>query len=121
MTDKIEFYPTVDIDKDSLSDLLEEWQFDYNWHRPHSSLGGKTSPEKVCELLPQTPLREDVESNYDAVKERFQERHYKTEMLFRKLNDVRNPGTAYLERPRESRCFSATSGSIAFIPKLMSG
>lgn len=28
MTDKIEFYPTVDIGKDNLSDLLEEWQFD---------------------------------------------------------------------------------------------
>jgi transposase InsO family protein len=38
MTDKIEFYPTVDIHNEKLADLLEEWQFDYNWHRPHSSI-----------------------------------------------------------------------------------
>lgn len=84
MTDKIEFYPTVDIHNENLADLLEEWQFDYNWHRPHSSLGGRTPLEKVC-LIPQTPLREEVEPRYDPVKERFQERDYKTEMLFRKL------------------------------------
>jgi transposase InsO family protein len=46
MTDKIEFYPTVDIDSENLADLAEEWQFDCNWHRPHSSLGGKTPLEK---------------------------------------------------------------------------
>ena len=85
MTDKIEFYPTVDIYSEKLVDLAEEWQFDYNWRRPHSSLGGKTPLEKACELILQTPLRDEVEARYDPVKEPFQERDYKTEMLFRKL------------------------------------
>lgn len=85
MTDKIEFYPTVDIHNEKLADLLEEWQFDSNWHRPHSSIGGKTPLEKACELIPQTPLREEVEAQYNPVKERFQERDYKTEMLLRRL------------------------------------
>ena len=56
MTDKVEFYPTVKIEDESLAVRLEEWQFDYNWHRPHSSLGGKTPLEKSCELSEQTPF-----------------------------------------------------------------
>lgn len=68
MTDKIEFYPTVKIDDPELADHLEEWQFDYNWHRPHSSLGGKTPLEKVCELLKQTPFWDEVIANYNPVK-----------------------------------------------------
>jgi transposase InsO family protein len=36
MTDKVEFYPTVNLADENLADQLEEWQFAYNWHRPHS-------------------------------------------------------------------------------------
>lgn len=55
-TDKVEFYPTVDLKDSELALRLEEWQFDYSWHRPHSSLGGKTPVELCCELTEQTPL-----------------------------------------------------------------
>ncbi len=64
---------------------LEEWQFAYNWHRSHSSLGGKTPIERCCELSEQTPLNEEAFTGYDADKELVQERNYKVEMQMRKL------------------------------------
>ncbi len=84
-TDKIEFYPTVELTDPELGLRLEEWQFAYNWHRPHSSLGGKTPMERCCELSEQTPLIEEAFANYDAGKELIQERNYKVEMQMRKL------------------------------------
>jgi hypothetical protein len=48
---------------------LEEWQFSYNWHRPHSSLGGKTPMERCCELSEHTALNEEAFANYDTDKE----------------------------------------------------
>ena len=50
-TDWVEFYSTVDVEDLLLPTLLEEWQFFYNWHRPHSALGGKTPMERCCELV----------------------------------------------------------------------
>lgn len=85
MTDKIEFYPTIDLADLELALRLEEWQFDYNWHRPHSSLGGKTPIEKCCELSAQTPFSDEIAGNYDITKEPIQERNYKIEMQFRKV------------------------------------
>lgn len=85
MTDKIEFYPTVDLADKNLAVRLEEWQFNYNWHRPHSSLGSKTPLEKFCELSDKTPIWDEVIGNYDSVKEQFQEQDYKVEMQSRKL------------------------------------
>ena len=41
-----EFYSTVSLDDPKLADKLEEWQFHYNWHRPH----GKSPIDVVCEL-----------------------------------------------------------------------
>jgi transposase InsO family protein len=84
-TDKIEFYTTVDLADSELALRLEEWQFSYNWHRPHSSLRGKTPMERYCELLEQTPLNEEACQDYDADKELVQERNYKIEMQLRKL------------------------------------
>ena len=76
--EKFEFYPTVNIDDEQLADLLEQWKFDYNWHRPHSSLGGKTPLEKVCELSSKTPLTEETQAKLQSpVKELIQERNYK--------------------------------------------
>lgn len=40
-TDLEEFYPTVDLNDPDLEDWQEEWQFYYNWQRPHGSLNGK--------------------------------------------------------------------------------
>lgn len=68
-----------------MADRLEEGQFDYNWHRPHSSLGGKTPLEKSCELTDKTPIWDEVIANYNSVKEQFQDRDYKVEMQSRKL------------------------------------
>ena len=84
-TDKIEFYPTVELTDPELGLRLEEWQFAYNWHRSHSSLGGKTPIERCCELSEQTPLNEEAFTGYDADKELVQERNYKVEMQMRKL------------------------------------
>jgi transposase InsO family protein len=84
-TDKIEFYTTVDLADSELVQRLEEWQFSYNWHRPHSSLKGKTPMERYCELIEQTPLNEEACQDYDADKEPVQERNYKIEMQLRKL------------------------------------
>ncbi len=85
MTDKVEFYPTIDINEKDLSDRVEQWQFDYNWHRPHSSLNNKTPLEKVYELSDKTPVQNAVTSAYNSLKERIQERHYQTDLLARKL------------------------------------
>lgn len=85
LTDKVEFYPTVDIKDKDLALRLEEWQFDYNWHRPHSSLGGKTPLEKSCELSKQTPFWDEVIAHYNPAKERIQERNYQVDLIVRKL------------------------------------
>jgi transposase InsO family protein len=84
-TDKIEFYPMVDLADSELPLRLEEWQFSYNWHRPHSSLKGKTPMERYCDLMEQTPLNADAFQDYDADKELVQERNYKVEMQMRTL------------------------------------
>ena len=75
-TDWVEFYSTVDLDDPSLPDCIEEWQFFYNWHRPHSALGGHTPMERCCELLEATPLQEEVEAQYDLKRERARVRDF---------------------------------------------
>ena len=52
-TDKLEFYATQDLDDPELPDRLSEWQFYYNWRRPHGALKGKTpmqEPPNLAEL-----------------------------------------------------------------------
>jgi hypothetical protein len=84
-TDLEEFYPTVDLNDPNLEDRLEEWQFYYNWQRPHGSLNGKTPMGKCCELIYETPLWDEVIDMYDISKEHIQDADYKTELLLRKL------------------------------------
>ena len=64
-TDLQEFWANRGLPKLDDSSDLECWQFDYNWRRPHGSLGGKTPAERVAELIDVTPLREDVADAYD--------------------------------------------------------
>ena len=71
-TDKIEFYAMQNLDDTELDDRLAEWQFHYNWRRPHGALGGKTPMEVACELLESTPLWDDVHALYHPAKERNQ-------------------------------------------------
>jgi transposase InsO family protein len=84
-TDLEEFYPTVDLNDPDLEDRLEEWQFFYNWQRPHGSLNGKTPMGRSCELIYETPLWDEVIDSYDKSKEHIQDADYKTELLLRKL------------------------------------
>jgi transposase InsO family protein len=84
-TDLEEFYPTVDLDDLELEDRLEEWQFYYNWHRPHGSLNGKTPVDRHSELAHKTPFWDEVIEMYDESKEHIQDADYRTELLLRKL------------------------------------
>ena len=85
-TDLDEFYSSVsDIKAPNLEEELGYWEFYYNWHRPHSSLGGKTPNEKFIELIHQTPLHKEVNENYDPKKERVIMQNYKAEIELKKL------------------------------------
>ena len=68
-TNKEESYATAKLDLDDLDATLAEWQHYYNWQRSHGSLKGKTPIEKVCELLDETPLSEEVWAHYDVTQE----------------------------------------------------
>lgn len=46
---------------EKLQDSLTEWQFYYNWHRPHGSLNGKT--EKVEAVIKDACL--ELEKRYE--------------------------------------------------------
>lgn len=84
-TDKIEFYRTIDLASVDLDMLLAEWQHYYNWKRPHSAHKGKTSMERYCELMEQTPLIEEVANCYQPEREHIQEQNYRLEMQLKKL------------------------------------
>ncbi|MCW2242538.1 transposase InsO family protein [Azospirillum canadense] len=71
-----EFWTTVDPRAPDLQERLAEWQHFWNWHRPHSALNGKTPIDRVCELSPKTPLRDEVEAAYDPTKERIRTANY---------------------------------------------
>lgn len=75
-TDLMEFYSLIDLDAPDLKEQLQQWQHDYNWHRPHGALGGKTPMDRVIELSSITPLWEDIEKLYDSSKERIREQNY---------------------------------------------
>ena len=62
-----------------------QWQFYYNWQRPHGSLKGKTPSQRDGELCEITPLTEEVQALYDLQKEHIQEPNYYLEMKLREL------------------------------------
>jgi len=70
-----------------LSDRLAEWQFYYNWQRPHGSLNGKTPMQVASELGRVTPLWEDIAESYGPRKERIQIQNYRVDLETRKLKD----------------------------------
>lgn len=75
-TDLQEFYRTVDLNDPDLKDKLAEWQFYYNYFRPHSSLNGKTPIEVASEHSAKAPFWDEVEKDYDPTKERIREQAY---------------------------------------------
>jgi transposase InsO family protein len=84
-TDVQEFYSTVNLDDPELETKLEEWQFHYNWHRPHGALNGKAPIDKLSELTAKTPIWDEGEHSYDLTKERIQEPNYWLDQQIRKL------------------------------------
>lgn len=63
------FWSTIDLAARDLHEQLDEWQHFYDWQRPHSALGGRTPIDRLCELLPNTPLGETVWNAYDPARE----------------------------------------------------
>ncbi|WP_305953316.1 integrase core domain-containing protein [Emticicia oligotrophica] len=78
-TDLQEFYYEMDLTDKKLPLLVEEWQFHYNWYRPHSSLNNKTPMDVVVEKSALTPFWEDIEAKYDESKEKICIQSYKKE------------------------------------------
>lgn len=80
-----EFYSIVDFDDTNLELRLEEWQFHYNWYRPHGSLNVKTPMERVIKLYPITPLSEKVYEQFVSSKVRIKIADYKLDLKLKKL------------------------------------
>lgn len=84
-TDLQEFYATADLKDPNLQDRLFEWQHFYNWHRPHSSLGGKAPVERLHELSSKTPFQFEIDEQYEIENEPIREQNYKIDIAMQKL------------------------------------
>jgi len=84
-TDKEEFYPTVELNLETLKEQIGLWQHYYNWHRIHGSLHGKTPSEVVSMLHDKTPITEEALENYYPSRERIQDPDYKKDLALKKL------------------------------------
>jgi transposase InsO family protein len=85
-TDLEEFYAIADLsDFENLREELAQWQFFYNWQRPHGSLKGKTPSEIVANLGEKTPFSDEVLGNYNLNNERIQIANYQIDLAMRKL------------------------------------
>lgn len=84
-TDLAEFYATADLKAPDLAEQLALWQHAYNWERPHSSLGGSTPIDRVCELAEQTPLHEELDNLYDPEQEPIRHPQYAVDIALRTL------------------------------------
>lgn len=78
----------------SLADAieLEYWQFDYNWRRPHGSLGGLTPSQRIGKLIGKIPDREAVAVAFDAASEPMRFSNYKVDLaakLAREVSDAK--------------------------------
>lgn len=88
-TDLKEFYATVDLsDFKKLQEQLAEWEFYYNWHRPHGSLNGDSPNDKVLKLSSITPFSDEVYDKYEENEEHIQLQNYYAEMALRELKNV---------------------------------
>ena len=84
-TDLAEFYATADLKAPDLADQLALWQHAYNWDRPHSSLGGMTPIDRVCQLTEQTPLHEEVDALYVPDHEPIRHPQYSVDIALKNL------------------------------------
>ena len=83
--DREEFWDTVDPKDPEIETKLWEWQHHWNWHRPHTALGGLSPIDRVCDLLDTTPLRETVEARYDASRERIRIADHRLDLALAQL------------------------------------
>lgn len=90
LTDKIEFWSRHSPGDPEINQRIQEWQFEYNWRRPHGSLNGKTPIDKVAELSEQTPLYEEVATRFDQSKEHFRHSNWKTDSIIIALHRQRH-------------------------------
>jgi transposase InsO family protein len=74
-----EFWAMADPKSVDLRQRLDEWQHFWNWHRPHTALGGRSPIDRVCELTAITPSAEAVDAAYDPAKERIRVSSYVTD------------------------------------------
>jgi transposase InsO family protein len=74
-----EFWATADPKSVDLQQRLDEWQHFWNWHRPHTALGGRSPIDRVCELTAITPSAEAVDAAYDSAKQRIRVASYVTD------------------------------------------
>ena len=58
---------------------LRQRQHFWNWHRPHTALGGRSPIDRVCELTGITPSAEAVDAAYDPANERIRVSSYVTD------------------------------------------
>jgi hypothetical protein len=79
LTDLNEFWSNHAPTEDEIDRRIEEWKFDYDWRRPHGSLGGKTPVDRTAELGEITPLAQQVQSAYDGLKERIRHREWRVD------------------------------------------
>lgn len=84
-TDKEEFYSTADLNLNTLTDEIAEWQFYYNWQRTHGSLNGMTPIEKVVQLGDKTPYHQEVGDAYIVENERIKDANYQVDLKLREL------------------------------------
>ena len=89
---------------------MEEWQFFYNWQRPHSGLGGQAPMDRCCDLFERTPLRQEVEEQYEPQRERFRERVFSFDARVAALK--RSPDLHKLRRLRAATEALAETGSL---------
>jgi transposase InsO family protein len=78
-TDLQEFWARHKPRAPDIGQQIEEWQFDYNWRRPHGSLGGKRPVDRLGEVASSTPENEEVAKAYDRTQERMRYRNFKVD------------------------------------------
>ena len=66
LTDKSEFYSTIPRSEKNigLAKKLQDWEYFYNYQRPHSSLNGKTPHEMFLTVKEITPIQPEVTLKY---------------------------------------------------------
>jgi hypothetical protein len=67
---------------------LAEWQHNYNWDHPHSSLGGKTPMDRFFELIKKTPYW-DVYRDYHPEKKRIQDPNYQIDLRLKRIEELK--------------------------------